>query len=818
MENRFKLPLIALTAGLFSLQVDAQTNTFPSTGNTGIGTTTPSDYLHIKYGASGGTPYQAKGLTIEGDTRTILQFLSDNTSDQYLMFGKASLANRAWVGYNHSTNEMNFTHYSTAGNFVFENGKVGIGTHAPMAYLHVVVDGNGANFNRYGANAAPVIYLQKANGTEAAPTIVANNDVLGHYMATGYTGGGSTGFQGAGSIQFAIDGTPGINDVPGRIVFNTVQDNGTALYERMRITNSGNVGINTTAPTAKFHAVVDGNGANIHRYGGIPYLYLGRTNGTESSKTPTLINEVVGALGGTGYDGTNHLENAAILFGIDATPGANDMPGRIMFRTTPDGNSSGAERMRITNIGYVGINTTAPKGFFHANLDGNGANFQRYAGPAAVSLKRANGTESTPTIVTNNEVVGVHAASAYDGATYLSSSSIQFDIDGAPGLNDMPGRIKFLTTPDGSASVVERMRITNAGNVGIGTTTPSTKFEISGTENFNWLTTFNNTATNGHQMYFGYINTDGASQGLHIAGGTNNANARDLLIGSNKFLVRGDGYVGIGTATPQGTLHVVQDGNLTRIDRYAGGAGIMLRRANGNSTTPTAVASSEVLGTLTGSGYDGTSAYNAAAQVVISADGAGTTTAMPGRISFLTTPGGSLVPQEIVRINSAGKMGVGTTAPSSRLHVMGVAAGEYAMTVEHSNSLGNGLLIKAGGAGSNMNPLTIVDNTGGEILKVRGADKTLYVRELEVRIGAFPDYVFDKNYPLMPLSELEAYINTNKHLPNVPSAQEVEENGANVGNLVKVQMEKIEELTLYLIELKKENEEIKKQLEELKDK
>ncbi len=67
----------------------------------------------------------------------------------------------------------------------------------------------------------------------------------------------------------------------------------------------------------------------------------------------------------------------------------------------------------------------------------------------------------------------------------------------------------------------------------------------------------------------------------------------------------------------------------------------------------------------------------------------------------------------------------------------------------------------------------------------------------------WPDYVFSDKYDLKSIDELENYIKENGHLPNVPSSQEVEENGISSSEMFKIQMEKIEELSLYIIELKK---------------
>lgn len=81
--------------------------------------------------------------------------------------------------------------------------------------------------------------------------------------------------------------------------------------------------------------------------------------------------------------------------------------------------------------------------------------------------------------------------------------------------------------------------------------------------------------------------------------------------------------------------------------------------------------------------------------------------------------------------------------------------------------------------------------------------------ELVVETG-WADYVFDEKYKLQPLDEVEKFIQKNKHLPNIPSAAEIEKNGLHVGDTQKRMMEKIEELTLYVIELKKEIDLLKK--------
>ena len=69
--------------------------------------------------------------------------------------------------------------------------------------------------------------------------------------------------------------------------------------------------------------------------------------------------------------------------------------------------------------------------------------------------------------------------------------------------------------------------------------------------------------------------------------------------------------------------------------------------------------------------------------------------------------------------------------------------------------------------------------------------------------GDFPDYVFNPNYKLMSLDSLSEYLAKEKHLPNTPTAETVKLEGMDLGELTRLQQEKIEELTLYMIELHK---------------
>lgn len=119
------------------------------------------------------------------------------------------------------------------------------------------------------------------------------------------------------------------------------------------------------------------------------------------------------------------------------------------------------------------------------------------------------------------------------------------------------------------------------------------------------------------------------------------------------------------------------------------------------------------------------------------------------------------------------------------------------------NSYGqNLLLVKADGS------LGIgTTDTKGYKLAVNGSG--IFTKLKVKTYGTWPDYVFDPGYKLPSLHEVEEYFTENKHLPDMPSADEIKKEGLDLGEMQKMQMQKIEELTLYIIELRKEIDQLK---------
>ncbi len=174
------------------------------------------------------------------------------------------------------------------------------------------------------------------------------------------------------------------------------------------------------------------------------------------------------------------------------------------------------------------------------------------------------------------------------------------------------------------------------------------------------------------------------------------------------------------------------------------------------------------------------------------------------------------------------------TAPSIRIQNLGGSGGAAFEMID--NASGADWKFKATSTGGfkirdNSNGLDVIQveaNSAANVIYVNAAGNlgigtanpteklavngNIKCKQVEVSLTGWSDFVFEDDYRLMPLDEVDAFVKEHNHLPGVPSADEVMSNGANLGEMDAILLKKIEELTLYVIELKKENEALKVKL------
>lgn len=174
-----------------------------------------------------------------------------------------------------------------------------------------------------------------------------------------------------------------------------------------------------------------------------------------------------------------------------------------------------------------------------------------------------------------------------------------------------------------------------------------------------------------------------------------------------------------------------------------------------------------------------------------------------------------------------GFLGVGTTTPSRTLHVRSSGpyigferTGTYARQYDFGFYFNSFAIVDVTAASATRLVVTDTGNVGiGTVspcadclLAVNGK---IRAKSVVVDTG-WSDFVFEDNYKLMPLQEVEKFIKDNRHLPEIPSEADVKKNGVSVGDISSKLLQKIEELTLYMIELKKENETLRSDMSVLK--
>jgi hypothetical protein len=486
-----------------------------------------------------------------------------------------------------------------------------------------------------------------------------------------------------------------------------------------------------------------------------------------------------------------------------------------------------------TFSGNVGIGTSSPG----SKLDVSGS-FRVVDPGGSIGLKTL-GTSYARLINTDVANPVNQAGISLNGFVNTSTGDLVQDNTGLPTWMALASadrddyqikRAAAGTTNPATMSIL--FAIKNSGNIGIGTSSPGSKLDVNGsfrvvdpggsialkTLGTSYARLINTDVANpvnqGGVSLNGYVNTstgdlvqDNAAlptwmsvfsaerddyQIKRAAAGTTNAATFNAV-----FAIKNNGRIGIGTTAPNTLLEVNGDMRNSSPLQW-------LYTNNIDVISPSVDAKL----------FDGTA--NAGVSIA--------TGLTSGNVKIGPSTGGITV----LGSASSGKVGIGTTSPNAPLEVNGnirntgtgqmfltnnvdvlspsVSANLFFSTQNATVAIASGLTsgnVSIGPAGG----ITVLGSAANGNVGIGTSDPGVYklavngnirAKKLIVETG-WSDYVFNKEYPLRSLSSLERFIQQNKHLPDIPSAKEVEKNGVSVGENQALLLKKIEELTLYII-------------------
>jgi hypothetical protein len=373
---------------------------------------------------------------------------------------------------------------------ITSGGNVGIGTTSPTNRLQV--QPALISFDLNGLSNGAIALTNNSNGS-ISPTIGGKSTTSGQPGLQFITGTNDTNT--GADMSFSVresDNTDFLTLTSSAYKFSRYT---TSLLEILR---NGNVGIGTTSPEAKLH-LLDNSSANV--------LAKIRIQGDATS----------------GYGDIGMQSGYIRLFSNGSMCSA--WTGGVQYSYI-----NGSTATTLNSTGF-GIGTTSPE----AKLDVNGDVFinSNYTGSNAAANDLTIGK-----ITTGDHGITIATGSTYTGSIYFGDSDN--NDAGIIGYQHSNNSMKFTTNRS------EKMRITSAGNVGIGTSSPSVKLQVI--ENVSgWTTWIENQGTGA------------GNSGLIVTAGEDNGDNTLLLRkqnGTETFAVKGDGNVGIGTSNPRTKTHI----------------------------------------------------------------------------------------------------------------------------------------------------------------------------------------------------------------------------------------------------------------------
>lgn len=513
-----------LSGALYAWTNGAERMRIDTSGNVGIGLTDPTTVLTGFSGGSTGVAIASAGVPTlalyDSENSTYKSYVANSSGDMYV---SNSATGKSLIFSNAGSERMR----------IDSTGNLGLGTSAPAARLDI------------GSDSLTVPNTQTAilsRGADVNFRLVARNGVSSNNA-------GDTTFQfgqaySTGAVAAGFSFVRGGSDSSGYLKFVTNSTN------QMVLDTYGNLGLGVT-PSAW-----NGN-----------YRAIEIQNGSISNSTSNAI----------------RLNNNVIFGSTTTTYKVTDFAtsylqyqGQHQWYTAPSGTAGNpiafTQAMTLDATGRLLVGTTASTTISGVSgaLQVRGAT----ADTSYVSISRnsadANsgvlsfGKERAGAIVQSGDALGSTLFAGYDGASYVTAASISAAVDGAPGTNDMPGRLVFSTTADGASTPTERMRIDSSGNVGIGTSSPTQKLDVvdsvdvcgqirtTGTTNSAFLTLSNGNGTTSYgYSYVRFLNNDATGQQWRIGTyGSNNFTIRDHTVGTARLVIDTSGNVMVGQTSP----------------------------------------------------------------------------------------------------------------------------------------------------------------------------------------------------------------------------------------------------------------------------